>query len=156
MVRFITTYSNSKARMVPNICYSVMMDTAFFTKRKIVDVLSFKDGKPVFGAPVFVSQDKSHPHEPKNRLVLEYSAEASTKLNYDGHLKMIIFDHLITAMNSAGEPSNLPDGSYEAYQLKDGQWEYLAKVFDQVSEKPPRDMPLFDDKANKKDIFGNR
>jgi hypothetical protein len=128
---------------------------SFNTKRKLIDVLSFKNEKPVFGAPVFISLDPEHPHEPKNRIVLTFSAAASVKLNYDGHLDMIIFDHLISGSSEVpGQgPTNLPDGSYEGYQLKDGQWVYVNKVFDHIYETAPREEPILDDK-NKKDIFG--
>jgi len=130
---------------------------SFFTKRKLIDVMSFKDGKPVFGAPVFVSVDPQFPHEPKNRIVLNFSAAASVKLNYDPFLEMIIFDHLIQANSEipGQPPSNLPDGSYEGYQFKNGQWEYVSKIFTHVYEKAPREEPSpYDDGARKKDIFG--
>ena len=130
---------------------------SFHVKRKLVDVLSFKDGKPVFGAPVFVSVDPDFPHLPKNRIVLTFSAAASVKLNYDGHIDMIIFDHLIQAMSEVpGQgPTNLPDGSYEGYKLNNGQWEYVNKVFDHVYEKAPREEPSpYSDQKKKKDIFG--
>ena len=130
---------------------------SFHTKRKLIDVLSFKDNKPVFGAPVFVSVDPQFPHEPKNRIVLTFSAAASVKLNYDGHLEMIIFDHLVSASSEVpGQPpSNLPDGSYEGYQLKNGQWEYINKVFTHVYEKAPREEPSpFNDGNREKDILG--
>jgi hypothetical protein len=128
---------------------------SFDTKRKLIDVLSFEDGKPVFGSPVFVSTDPEHPHEPKNRIVLTFSAAASVKLNYDGHLDMIIFDHLIRGSSEVpGQgPTNLPDGSYEGYQLKNGQWEYVNKVFDHVYETAPREEPILNH-SKKKDIFG--
>lgn len=128
---------------------------SFHTKRKLIDVLSFKDGKPVFGAPVFVSTDPEHPHEPKNRIVLTYSAAASVKLNFDGHLDMIVFDHLISGMSEVpGQgPTNLPDGSYEGYQLKNGHWEYVSKVFHHVYETAPREEPILDG-SRKKDLFG--
>ena len=128
---------------------------SFHTKRKLIDVLSFNKGKPVFGSPVFVSLDPAYPHEPKNRIVLTFSAAAAVKLNYDGHLEIIIFDHLVSGMSEVpGQgPSNLPDGSYEGYQLKNGQWVYINKVFDHVYETAPREEPIFDDKK-KKDILG--
>ena len=132
----------------------------FFTKRKLIDVLSFEQGKPVFGAPVFVSQDPNTPQMAKSRLVLTYSAAATINLNFNEHLEMILFDHLIRGQSGIpGQgPANLPDGSYEGYQIKDGAWVHVDKVFDQISEEAPREEPLFDNKSRKKrkDIFGNR
>ncbi len=132
---------------------------SFFNKRKVVDVLSFNQDKPVFGAPVFVNASPSAPR-PKSRVVLTYSAETAVKLNYDEHLDLVIFDHLIQEMGLAGQgPTQLPDGSYEGYKLENGQWMYVEKVFHQVSEEAPREEPVFNDKKkrkNRKNLFGQR
>ena len=73
----------------------------FFERRKVVDVLSFgKDGVPVFGAYVFAAADKEKttiPIEKFQRLFLEYSAEATVKLNGDDQYKMLMMDHMATA-----------------------------------------------------------
>ncbi|MEQ8703685.1 MAG: hypothetical protein RIC19_07185 [Phaeodactylibacter sp.] len=121
-----------------------------FRKRKLIDVLVFKDGKPRFGAPVF----EHGPGKVKHRIVREYSAEVSTHLNYDEDLEMIMFDHLIGQNGPHGEGlTYYPDGSYEAYKLnRKDTWEYTEKVFDQVSEEAPRPSPILD--SRKKDIFG--
>jgi hypothetical protein len=135
---------------------------SFFTKRKVVDVLQFKDGKAIFGAPVFISEDPNNAFLPKNRLVMTYSAEASIKLNYDEHQKIIIHDHLIQAMSSIpGQgPVSLPDGSYEGYKLKDGHWTYVSKIYDHVyeNEEATRVEPILNttDRKKKKDLFGNK
>lgn len=121
-----------------------------FRKRKLVDVLVFKDDEPKFGAAVF----QHGPGKVKHRVVREYSAEVSTRLNYDDVLEMIMFDHLIGQNGPHGEGlTYYPDGSYEAYKLeKDGKWVHVEKVFDQVSEEAPRPSPILDNR--KKDIFG--
>lgn len=121
-----------------------------FRKRKLIDVLVFKDGNPKFGAPVF----QHGPGKVKHRVVREYSAEVSTRLNYDDVLEMIMLDHLIGQNGPHGEGlTYYPDGSYEAYKLeKDGKWLHVEKVFDQVSEEAPRPSPILDNR--KKDIFG--
>lgn len=122
-----------------------------FRKRKLIDVLRFEEsGEPKFGAPVFVhGQNKA-----KHRVVREYSAEVSTRLNYDESLEMIVFDHLIPRKGPYGEGVNFyPDGSYEGYRLaEDGRWEYVEKVFNQVSDEAPRPAPIIDSKN--KDLFG--
>ncbi len=121
-----------------------------FRKRKLVDVLVFKEGKPVFGAPLF----EHGPGKVKHRVVREYSAEVSTRLNYDDVMEMIMFDHLIGQNGPHGEGlTYYPDGSYEAYKLeRNGKWVHIEKVFDQVSEEAPRPSPILDNR--KKDIFG--
>lgn len=121
-----------------------------FRKRKLVDVLVFKEGKPVFGAPLF----EHGPGKVKHRVVREYSAEVSTRLNYDDVLEMVMFDHLIAQNGPHGEGlTYYPDGSYEAYKLeRNGKWVHVEKVFDQVSEEAPRPSPILDNR--KKDIFG--
>ena len=124
---------------------------SFFRKRKLIDVLYFKEGKPVFGAPVFVHEDNQRKH----RIVREYSAEVSTRCNYDELLELIIFDHLIELEGPYGEGLvNYPDGSYEAYRLEGGLWWHVDKVFDQVSEEAPRPAPVLDNRQ--KDIFGKQ
>ena len=136
---------------------------SFCTKRKVIDVLSFDNGKASFGAPVFVSDDPSNAFLPKSRIEFTYSAEASIKVNFDGHLDIIIGDHLIEEMSSIASqgPVKLPDGSYIGYKLKDGRWNYVAKVFDHVyeNEEETRQQPIFDSakpRKKRKDIFGNR
>lgn len=122
-----------------------------FRKRKLIEVLRFdENGVPSFGAPVFVQGE----NKVKQRIVREYSAEVSTRLNYDENLEMIIFDHLIPREGPYGEGLNFyPDGSYEGYRLNgNGRWEYVEKVFDQVSDEAPRPAPVIDSKN--KDLFG--
>lgn len=129
----------------------------FFHKRKLIDVLTFDDkGQPVFGAPVFVHKPEGKPQSFKKRVVLQYSADSSVKLNYDESYEMIIFDHLLTMMGQYGEgPTNLPDGSYDGYKFQKGAWVFVDKVFNDSQETAPVPHPVFDEKSKKKDIFGN-
>ncbi|MBR9920164.1 MAG: hypothetical protein GYB31_04935 [Bacteroidetes bacterium] len=133
---------------------------SFFDRRKLVDVLYFEEGKPKFGAPVFVKPTESGSIETRSRLVLEYSAEASIKLNFDELLGGIIFDHLILFGGGApgAEPQYLPDGSYEGYKLEEGMWVHIPKIFNQVSDEPPRPEPILDSEGSREklDIFGRK
>lgn len=128
----------------------------FFNKRKVVEAFYFDDqGQPVFGAPAFAKTAEGYEASTKNRLYIEYSAEVAARLNYDPHLEMIILDNMI-AMKSPYKGVgnvNIPDGSYQGYKLNNGIWEYVEKVFDQVSARPPAPRKVFNDKAPK-DIFG--
>ncbi len=128
----------------------------FFRKRKVVDILWFQDGKPMFGAPLFVNRaDPSQPSS-KKRLLQEYSAEASIRLNFDPALDLLIFDHLEIMEGRHQEgPVGVPDGTYEGYRLtSEGFWEYIPKVFNEVQDRPPVPYPTLE--GREKDIFGNK
>ncbi len=125
------------------------------SKRKIIDVLTIKNGKATFGAPVFIHlNQKQQPAFTKNRVLLDYSAEAAVTCNYDEFEEMIIFDHLMP-MNAVvpGEKAvNMPDGTYEGYKLQNGKWIHIPKVFNTVLEEAPRETPILDQRS--KDLFG--
>lgn len=128
----------------------------FFNKRKLIDVLTFgKDGKPVFGAPIFVNAEKDKPTRTKKRVFLEYSAASSVKLNYDEALEMIVFDHLIPMQGQYNEGTvHVPDGSYEAYKFEKGVWKYLPTVLHAIMDEAPRPNPILDTRA--KNIVGKK
>ena len=125
-----------------------------YHKRKLVDVLRFDNGRPVFGAPVFIHPgDDVTPAQSKLRVLREYSAEVSTRLNYDELLEIIIFDHLLEAQGRYGEGQTYyPDGSYQGYELKDGLWFHIDKVFHETQDEAPRPSPILDGRT--KDLFG--
>lgn len=134
---------------------------SFFSKRKVLDVLKFKEGKPVFGSPVFVKQKENEPKITKSRIVLDYSSESTIRLNYDLHLEMIIFDHLSQQPSPfPGEDFTwIPDGTYEGYLLKDGIWEYQEKIFDhkyELNEFPVPEPILGGDRKSRKNIIGKK
>ncbi len=127
-----------------------------FNKRKIVEILSFENGQPIFGSSLFSPADISRTDLHKNRLMMEYSAEASTTFNYNEELGMIVKDHLIPLRTSAqikGE-TYVPDGSYEGYKLEGELWVYKEKLFHQVSETAPRPSPILDKRNDKDRKFG--
>ncbi len=125
----------------------------FFEKRKLLEVLSFdKEGKPVFGAPVFTKEDSS----PESRIYLQYSADAAVKMNWDEQYKMILMDHLIPFPSPFGrDMTNVPDGSYDAYKLDKGRWKYVDKVFDDKQKDVPFPEPILEERKEK-DIMGKK
>ena len=127
----------------------------FFEKRKVLDVLTFRDGKPVFGAPVFNRSIASARGVPEMRLILTYSAETNISLNFDNEYGMILFDHLIPEQSpfEAGT-TFVPDGSYEGFSVKNGKLEYISKVFNDSQKEAPRPVPVLDSRKGKS-IFGN-
>lgn len=127
----------------------------FFFKRKLIDVLHFKDGKAVFGSPVFVAIDENNNKTTKKRVLKEYSADASVSLKFVLEMDMIITEHLERINGNYGEgPTFVPDGSYEGYKLENGAWTYIEKVFSQISEEPP--IPYPHKKGGKVDIVGRK
>lgn len=130
---------------------------SLFNKRKLIDVLSFKDGKAIFGAPVFVEEDpKTGSPTVRNRIVKEYSAEASFKMNYDDSWGLIIFDHLTAMSGSYGQGlAMVPDGTYEGYKLENGRWHWVEKFWTEELDEAPRPEPVLDNR-NDKDILGKQ
>lgn len=126
---------------------------SFFEKRKVIDILSFDEaGKPTFGAPVFVRDGGKISDE--HRLLFEYSAEASVRVNWDEQYKMILFDHLIPLRSPFGRGTTLaPDGSYDGLRYEKGYWVYIAKVFNDFQEEAPRPEPVLES-GKGKDIMG--
>lgn len=124
----------------------------FFNKRKVIEVLSFdKTGKPVFGAPVF---DRTDAKIAEHRLLLEYSAEASVRVNWDEQYQMVLFDHLITVPSPFGRGfTNVPDGSYDGLRFEKGRWKYIDKVFNDVMSEAPFPEPVLDTRKDK-DLMG--
>ncbi len=127
---------------------------SFFEKRKVIDVLSFdKAGQPVFGAPVF-EREETKPGLPEQRLLFEYSAETSVRVNWDEQYQMVLFDHLIAIPSPFGRGmTHVIDGSYDGLKLEKGRWKYIQQVFHDTQETPPFPEPVLD-KEKGKDVMG--
>ncbi|MFZ4427616.1 MAG: hypothetical protein ACOYOO_10695 [Saprospiraceae bacterium] len=124
---------------------------SFFNRRKLIDVLTFNEGKPEFGKAVFPAT-VGQPNASK-RFILEYTAEASVKLNYDPLLDLVVFDHLIPVQARSGQGEIMaPDGSYEAFRIKKDGLEYIPMLETTKMATPPRPAPVLDQKG--KDILG--
>ncbi|MEE9439045.1 MAG: hypothetical protein V3V14_08605 [Saprospiraceae bacterium] len=124
--------------------------------RKIADVLYFEGNSPVFGKDIFKESKEGKRDVIINRLILDYSSDANISLNYNPDLKMIIFDHLIARIgigNNKGV-SMLPDGSYVGYKWNGKYFDYIEKIYDQVSETAPRPQPILGN--GNRDLFGKK
>jgi len=128
----------------------------FFNKRKLIEVLSFDKGAPVFGEPTFYPNEENRPDLALYRMVLTFSSATSIRLNYDEYLGLIVYDNLLTSNNELGEDAYLPDGSYRGYKLKKGRWIVEEKIFDHTWEDAPRPQPILNGRKGNKDVFGNR
>jgi hypothetical protein len=112
-------------------------------KIKVVDVLTMKGGMPKFGSPVFERQERGITKK-SNRLVFYHGYESSMRLNYDEEMGMIVHDHLEdVGTNYADVPSvGVPDGTYEAYELKKGVWQHIVKLKNTEMDEAPRPIPV--------------
>jgi hypothetical protein len=127
---------------------------SFFNKRKLLDVLSFQEGKPVFGAPVFVQIDSLNSQTVRHRLVYDYSAETSFRFNFDETYDLILFDHLTPIGGTYGQGRTMvPDGTYEGYKLQNGYWFWVEKFFTETMDEAPRPEPVLDERKEK-DLMG--
>ncbi len=98
--------------------------------KKVIDVLTFVDDKPIFGAKDFHFTDYN---EVRTRFILEYDKHASTTMNYDEDMKLIVFDHMAPIGKSQSGKDDkdilIPDGSYHAFKWKRGKWIFIEKLF---------------------------
>lgn len=119
------------------------------TNKKVIELLSFENGKPVFGAKDFSFSDKSKGKQA--RYIIEYKKHAGPRLAYDKEEGLIVVEHLIS---ETGEPQRketyVGDGDYDGFKWEDGRWVYIDKIFDYVTPegKEPVPVPLRDTKGN--------
>jgi len=100
------------------------------SQKKLIDVLMFKDGQPIFGGPFFIFMEDSTPKPTRNRFILEYKKDATISLSYNAEMDMIVYDHLISETNQKSKPSTfVPDLDYEGFKWKAGKWMHIDKVF---------------------------
>jgi hypothetical protein len=121
------------------------------SNKKIVEVLAFNNGQPLFGGSYFSFQDHDIAKQFGSRLILEYKKNASPRLTYNEDQDMIIYEHLIS---ESGEPQKkytyIPDGDYEGLQWRNGKWVHINKVYTQILENgaAPVPRPIRDEKGN--------
>lgn len=93
--------------------------------KKVIEILSFKDDKPVLGMPVFEGNGKT-----RKRVVFEYTRQASMLLRYVPEQDLIVFDHLTPPdpKLKAQRDAYGPDLTYDGYKLKNGRWVYIDNL----------------------------
>jgi hypothetical protein len=127
----------------------------FFSRRKTIEVLSFRgeDRRPVFGAPVFKKAGKARQQQ-DYRLVFEYAADGSVRVNWDEQYQMVIFDHLLPVPSPYGRGlTYVTDGSYDGLRPDKNGWLFVEKVFSDFQDEAPRPEPVLDSRKSK-DLFG--
>lgn len=124
-----------------------------FSKAKIADIIRINDdGSPSFNYPLFNMKDDEIRPRKKNRIVLQYSADALTSIIYNPGLNMIVHDHMIQKPGfiKGQGMTQYPDGSYEGYESKDGEWQYIEKLYNHTYDEAPTPQPVGKDR----DLFG--
>lgn len=122
------------------------------TNMKWIEVLTFNaKNEPLFGGPFFSFAADSIKKPVQYRYNMEYKKEARAVIEYDPEQKVIIVDHLISETD---EPENkwtyVPDGDYEAFEWKNGQWLHIDKLYNLKLEdgQAPVPDPIRDGKGN--------
>jgi hypothetical protein len=127
-------------------------DFAVSSNKKWMEILSFNGhGEPVFGAPLISFKEDTTKKPVQTRFNIEYKKEANTLFNYDPELDMIVFDHLISETDEPAKKNTyIPDGSYEGFKWKNGQWVHVDKLFDYKLQDGqfPMDNKLLDEQGN--------
>jgi hypothetical protein len=98
--------------------------------KKVIDILEFVDGKPVFGNKLFIMEKESN--YPKNtaRFMMEFKKEASPRLTYDEDMDVIVFDELVSETNTPQKKWTLiSDGEHEGFKWRDGKWIHIRNLF---------------------------
>jgi hypothetical protein len=122
------------------------------SNKKWIEVMTFDNRNlPVFGGPYFTFDKDTVKRDVQYRYNIEYKKEASTTMNYDPEMQMILVDHLVSESDEPDNPWTLiPDGDYEGFQWVNGKWLHVDKVFDQKLKDGefPMPDPLRDDNGN--------
>ena len=113
------------------------------TTKKVIEVFRFVNGKPVFGADVFVYKTKT----PK-RIIFEFNAQVNMLLRHLPEKNWIVFDHLalnnVKAATSVAENYG-PDLSYDALKFVGSKWTLMENI-DLRNEKSAMDALFIDPK----------
>ncbi len=122
-------------------------------KYRIIDLLKIHNGMVEFGSPLFKSVSEDGNEDFLYRKIISYSPSANIIVKYDEESKMIMYDHVERFIDpKSGEVLRVPDGTFEAFELKNNYWNYIPYHKLQNLETPPREKPVLDNR--KKDLFG--
>jgi hypothetical protein len=123
----------------------------YFRREKTMEIMALRDGEPVFGMPAIMGPRG----EELGRFSIEYAAEAPAFFNYDVKEKKFVFDNLVPfkGLYEGQGMVWVPDGSYSAFEYRQGYWQFIDKLPVQFSEAPPMERPVLNDRK-KLDILG--
>jgi hypothetical protein len=93
--------------------------------RKIIDVMYFNDGKPLFGKDIFEMSKGV-----QKRVIFTYNYRAKMKLSWDKNIGMIIFDKLerVPTLPQNMEGNMAPSMLFDALDWDDSVWKFKENV----------------------------
>jgi len=97
------------------------------SNRKIIDVITFKNGKPYFGSPIFDLKQR----KPFYRMVWEFNNNASMVVRHLPKQKVIVYENIVPdkPANTGNFSTYLPDGTFDYMIWKKGMWEKQPGMF---------------------------
>lgn len=97
--------------------------------RKLIDVLSIKNGTVQFGLPIFKAPDLYLKPALTNRFIQYYKKNASTMLNWDATVNMIVFNRLESEVSAPSRlDTYIPAGPIDGLKKEGDMWEYQQAV----------------------------
>ena len=126
--------------------------------KKIIEVLTFVNGEPVFGGRYFSFEDDKVFKTSISRYVMEFKKDAGPRLNYDPELDMIVAEHLISENGQEEKKwTYIGDGDYEGFRWQGGKWVHVEKIYNYVTplNKEPVPNPLNNNNGNLLDDKSN-
>ncbi len=126
-------------------------DNNIRTDKRVIEVLSFENGKPIFGGHYFVFENSNVYTRDPGRVIMEFKKETSPRLTFDKDLNMIVMEHLVSETGEASKKYTLvPDGDYEGFKWVNGKWVYVSKIYNQVTPlgQSPVPQPIRDAQGN--------
>lgn len=98
--------------------------------RKVIEVLSFRSGKPRFGAPLFGAPPDGRGRLKEQRKVFAFAFNATMMLRYEREQGRIVLDHLAPVRaDLQGKGALLgPDMSFDAFTWHKGEWRYQRDI----------------------------
>lgn len=113
------------------------------SSRKLIEVLSFENDKPIFGGLFFSIAGNDIKSKNPARYVMEFKKGANPRLTFDESLDMIVMEHLVSESNEPRKKWTLiPDGDYEAFKWAEGKWVYVEKIFHEVTPEGKAPVPV--------------
>lgn len=106
-----------------------------YTKVKTLEPITISEDAVLIGKKGLFS-GSSNTQNLSARMAMIYSADSNASITYEEESDRIVFDNLITVqgrMPGQG-PTQVPDGSYKAYEWKDGSWSYIDKLYTETNQ----------------------